>query len=113
MGTPFFEPSAQRANINRRWVACVVGMAMLGLGAGCQVPRYQFPAGYSSTYARHLHADIWAIPTPESLPPVESVSQAPGVFYPQSFKYNPPTKSEFQRMVTVLPEDRPIGRGRY
>lgn len=84
-----------------------------GMVSGCQVPRYQFPGGYSSTYARHLHAEALVVPLPEVPPPVEGDSEPPGVFYPQAFKYQPPTRSEFQRTVVVLPEDRPAIRQRY
>lgn len=113
MSTRNSEPCPQRRRIHRWLASCLLGACVTVTGAGCQVPRYQFPGGYSSTYARHLHADDWTVPLPEAPPPVESDSQPPGVFYPQAFKYQPPTRSEFQRTVIVLPEDRPATRRRY
>ena len=83
--------------------------------SGCQVPPYQLPGGYSSTYRRRLQAvEVpLLIPAPilpeaagpEMQPPKEAAPEV-GVFYPPTFQYNPPTKSEFQQAV-ILPDDRP------
>lgn len=96
-----------------RLAVCWAGLLVFALGSGCQVPRYQFPAGYSSTYSRHLQREIWDTPLPPDTPPVDRLSDAPGVFYPQTFDYQPPTRSEIPRTAVVLPEDRPVGRRRY
>ena len=65
-----------------RSVAATVAMTLI---AGCMMPAYRFPAGFSSTYFRHLYADdpraiphrlpgstlesTPIVPPPDSLPP--------------------------------------------
>lgn len=113
MGTHELKKRQSAANRNRPLAWTVLCLFLSVMGLGCQFPRYQFPKGYSSTYSRILHAKEFAAPPSAETPPVDSLSQSPGVFYPQTFKYQPPTRSEFQRTVTVLPEDRPTDLRRY
>ncbi len=104
------------------------GFIAAGLGLGCQVPSYQLPGGFSSTYYRFLHGEVSDFPPPVEMPveaawpsnaspaagsaPSKTCPPTPGVFYPQTFEYNPPTRSEFQQTV-LLPEKQPEGPGRY
>ncbi len=91
------------------------GMVFL-LYSGCQVPPYQLPGGYSSTYHRQLQAVEILLPmvpvpispdvTSEETEQAKETAPEVGVFYPPTFQYDPPTKSEFQQAV-ILPEDRP------
>lgn len=80
-------------------------------GLGCQVPSYQLPGGFSSTYYRQLHGDYLPAPAVEPIEESETNSSQ-GVFYPQSFQFNPPTRSEFQQTVQ-LPPNPPINPRRY
>lgn len=54
-------------------------LALAPLACGCMVPAYQHPAGFSSTYFRHLHAAqpippvaMWQDPVPVPVAPPPS-----------------------------------------
>jgi hypothetical protein len=103
---------AKASAMNHRLTCTWLGLIVSSLGLGCQAPSYQLPGGFSSTYYRRLHDEIPPNPVPVELPLSETIPNSPGVFYPQTFQYNPPTKSEFQQAV-LLPENRPQGPRRY
>jgi hypothetical protein len=97
-----------------RFAWLIFSVMISGLGMGCQVPAYQLPGGFSSTYYRYLHAQEFSpiVIEPSAVGDQPSALASPGVFYPQTFNYDPPTKSEFQQTV-LLPENRPAGPRRY
>ena len=74
-----------------------IGLLLMSGGLGCQAPSYQLPAGYSSTYARHLNAEHLAAPLPEDIPPGGPIPEDSGVFHRQNDA--PPTPREFQQAV--------------
>jgi hypothetical protein len=94
-----------RARMSQRLILVSVGLVVL---SGCQIPAHQLPAGYSSSDSRFLHAEEQGAPLPVPAWPDEPVPHPPGVFYPQTFQYDPPTKSEFQQAVRV-PENPNAG----
>ncbi len=66
----------------------LAGLATACLSAGCIIPAYQLPAGFSSTYQRQLYG---LDPSP---PPIEggvtALSMRPGIFYPETAFNDPP-----------------------
>lgn len=86
-------------------------LLLASCGLGCQVPSYQLPGGFSSTYYRHLHGEFLPATSVETLEDTET-NATPGVFYSQTFQFDPPTRSEFQHAAQV-PENRPAGRRGY
>jgi hypothetical protein len=70
----------------------ILGAPLLLCAAGCQIPEYHRPKGFSSTYHRHLfaepHRHLFAVPAPaDSVPEQQEgagreAEAATGVFSP-------------------------------
>jgi hypothetical protein len=63
-------------------------LATAGASAGCVVPSYHLPAGFSSSYERQIYG---MDPAP---PPVDGglavIGTTPGIFYPETAFRDPP-----------------------
>ncbi len=90
-----------------RFQALLIGMGISLLG--CQVPAYQLPGGFSSSYHRQLFGEPFTGSDSITEPPRDSS----GVFYPQTFRYQPPSNSEIPRVATLPDEELPNRRRRF
>jgi hypothetical protein len=70
----------------------LAAMAMAGASAGCVVPSYHLPAGFSSSFQRQVYG---IDPAP---PPVDgglaTIATRPGIFYPETAFGDPPRTYE-------------------
>lgn len=98
----------------------LVGTRMLLMGAlcwsaGCMSPVYRNPAGFSSTYHKHVYGPQRYAQRPQQppLPP----PPADGVFFPSSVQYDPHGLERIQPLEKKLPKrivldtDPPNSRG--
>lgn len=71
--------------IRHPWICSLFASAMLF--AGCALPDYHLPAGFSSTYYRHLEGTF---PTTVDNPVVAPVPATPAEALPRSYMPPPP-----------------------
>jgi hypothetical protein len=60
----------------------LVALAMAGVSAGCVVPSYHLPAGFSSSYQRQLYGMDPGPPPQDG--GIAVIGTRPGIFYPET-----------------------------
>jgi|GEM_PF-4360455 hypothetical protein len=85
----------------------LAGLATACLSAGCIIPSYQLPAGFSSSYQRQLYG---MDPPP---PPVDgglsALTMRPGIFYPETAFNDPPVAFDSNASRGVAPGPLVLG----
>jgi hypothetical protein len=85
----------------------LAALAMASASAGCVIPSYHLPAGFSSSYQRQLYG---MDPVP---PPVDgglaSIATRPGIFYPETVFNDPPRTYDRESLASRAPGPLVLG----
>jgi hypothetical protein len=83
----------------------LAALALAGASAGCFVPDYHLPAGFSSSYHRQIYG---MDPAP---PPIEgglaTIATRPGIFYPETV-FNDPPRTYDEESITARRSNGPM-----
>ena len=78
----------------------VAAAAFALASAGCMIPSYQLPAGYSSTYQRQIYG-MEPVPIDSRTLGLAAVETKAGIFYPTpNFRESSPPTQLCERMVS-------------
>jgi hypothetical protein len=84
---------------------CLAALALIFASAGCIVPSYHLPAGFSSSYQRQIYG---LDPAP---PPIEgglaTIATRPGIFYPET-AFNDPPQTYDEESITARRPNGPM-----